>query len=45
MPIGSNFDDFLQDQGYLNDVDAAATKRVIAWKLQQPLEDKNPDKD
>ena len=40
MPIGSNFDDFLQDEGYLNEVDAAALKAVMAWKAQQ-LDKKN----
>lgn len=33
--IGSNFDDFLQDEGILNKTDAIAIKRVIAWQIKQ----------
>lgn len=30
--IGSDFDDFLAEQGLSEDVSAAALKRVIAWQ-------------
>lgn len=31
--IGSNFDDFLSEQGLAEEVTAAALKRVIAWQI------------
>jgi antitoxin HicB len=36
--IGSSFDDFLADEGILEEVHAAATKRVIAMLIQQEME-------
>ncbi len=33
--IGSNFDDFLEDEGILASVQAAAVKRVLAYQLEQ----------
>jgi predicted XRE-type DNA-binding protein len=33
--IGSNFDDFLEDEGILAAVQAAAVKRVLAYQLEQ----------
>ncbi|MBA1243414.1 XRE family transcriptional regulator [Pseudomonas japonica] len=33
--IGSDFDDFLSEQGMLEEVSAAALKRVIAWQLEE----------
>ena len=38
MPIGSNFDDFLSEQDCLEEVEAAALKRVLAWKIQKSME-------
>ncbi|WP_369302152.1 Fis family transcriptional regulator [Pseudomonas sp. N2-5-1-1] len=36
--IGSNFDDFLSDDGLIiEEVSAAALKRVIAWQLAQAM--------
>jgi DNA-binding Xre family transcriptional regulator len=32
--IGSDFDDFLAEQGMSEEVSAAALKRVIAWQLE-----------
>jgi antitoxin HicB len=31
--IGSNFDDFLQEEGLLDEANAVAIKRVIAWQI------------
>jgi len=31
--IGSDFDDFLKDEGIHEEVTASAIKRVIAWQL------------
>lgn len=35
--VGSDFDDFLDQQGLLEDVSAAALKRVIAWQLAEAM--------
>ena len=35
--IGSSFDDFLNDQGLIEEVSASALKRVIAWQLAQAM--------
>jgi hypothetical protein len=34
---GSSFDSFLEEEGILEEVDAVAVKRVIAWQLQQEM--------
>jgi len=36
--IGSDFDDFLAEEGILAEVEIAAAKRVIAFQLQQAME-------
>lgn len=35
--IGSSFEDFLEEEGILEQVDAIAQKRVIAWQLRQAM--------
>lgn len=35
--IGSDFDAFLAEQGMLEEVSAAALKRVIAWQLAETM--------
>ncbi|MBV6289457.1 XRE family transcriptional regulator [Pseudomonas aegrilactucae] len=35
--IGSDFDDFLAEQGLVEEVSAAALKRVIAWQLAEAM--------
>jgi hypothetical protein len=35
--IGSTFESFLDEQGIRREVDAAAIKRVAAWKLRQTV--------
>lgn len=35
--IGSDFNDFLSEQGLLEEVSAAALKRVIAWQLSEAM--------
>ena len=35
--IGSNFDDFLADEGLLQESEAIAIKRVIAYALEQKM--------
>lgn len=39
--IGSNLDDFLSEQGVLEETQAEAIKRVISWKLKKAIESKN----
>ncbi|MDO5685889.1 MAG: helix-turn-helix transcriptional regulator [Neisseria sp.] len=36
---GSDFDDFLHEEGIKEDVTAAALKRVLAWQLSQAMEE------
>lgn len=36
--IGSSFDSFLEEEGILEEVDAVAIKRVIAWQLKQEMD-------
>ncbi|MFT4192491.1 MAG: helix-turn-helix domain-containing protein [Comamonas sp.] len=35
--LGSNFDDFLDQDGMREEVTAAAIKRVIAWQIAQAM--------
>ncbi len=41
---GSNFDSFLEEQGILDECLACATKRVLAWQLQNEMEQKHISK-
>src|SRR5258708_4969890 len=34
---GSSFDDFLEEEGYRDEVESAAIKRVLAWKFEQAM--------
>lgn len=36
--IGGDFDDFLRGEGLLDDAEAVATKRVIAFQIAQEME-------
>jgi antitoxin HicB len=36
--VGSDLDDFLRDEGLLDDAEAVATKRVIAYQIAQEME-------
>jgi len=42
--IGSNFDDFLADEGLLAEAEAVAVKRVIAFQIQQMMEERHLSK-
>ncbi len=42
--LGSSFDDFLKEEGMLEEVEAAAVKRVLAWQLLQAMEEGNISK-
>lgn len=39
--IGSNFDDFLSEEGILQETEAIAIKRVIAYALEQKMLEDN----
>lgn len=40
-PIGSDFDTWLDDEGLLEDAEAVAAKRVIAWQLAEFMKEKH----
>ena len=42
--IGSNFDDFLQEEGILEEAQASAMKKVIAFKISKIMKEKNISK-
>lgn len=42
--IGSSFDDFLAEEGLLQETTAAAVKRYIAYQLQQKMVEENLSK-
>ena len=37
MPIGSNFDDFLKEEGIYEQTSAAAMKKVLAWQIEEGM--------
>ena len=39
--IGSDFDNFLSEDGTLEESTAVAVKRVIAWQIEQAMADQN----
>ena len=42
--IGSDFDDFLSEQGLAEEVSAAALKRVIAWQIAEAMKKQHVSK-
>jgi len=42
--IGSNFDDFLEEEGLLAEVEATAIKRVIAFQISELMKEHNLSK-
>ena len=42
--LGSNFDDFLQQEGLLAEVEAAAIKRMIAYQITELMKQHNLSK-
>jgi DNA-binding Xre family transcriptional regulator len=42
--IGSDFDDFLAEQGLSEEVSAAALKRVIAWQIAEAMKEQHISK-
>jgi hypothetical protein len=35
--VGSDFDEFLREEGIADEVEAVAIKRVLAWQMQQAM--------
>ena len=42
--IGSNFDDFLEEEGLLAETEAVAIKRVVAYQVAKMMEDQHISK-
>ncbi|MBW4516350.1 MAG: helix-turn-helix domain-containing protein [Timaviella obliquedivisa GSE-PSE-MK23-08B] len=42
--LGSNFDDFLTEEGIIAEVETTAIKRVLAFQIAQLMEEKNLSK-
>jgi antitoxin HicB len=42
--IGSSFDDFLSEEGLLEEVEIMAVKRVLAYQINQLMEEQNLSK-
>jgi DNA-binding Xre family transcriptional regulator len=42
--IGSNFDDFLSEEGLLEETEAVAVKRVLAYQISELMKEKNISK-
>lgn len=42
--VGSSFDDFLDEEGRLEESTAVAMKRVIAWQIQQAMKEAHMNK-
>lgn len=38
--LGSSFDDFLEEEGLLAEVEATAIKRIIAYQIEQEIKNK-----
>jgi antitoxin HicB len=36
--VGSSFEDFLKEEGVLEETNAIAVKRVLAWQLEQAMD-------
>ena len=43
-PVGSSFEEYLAEQGTLEETTAVAVKRVLAWQLEQAMEKKQLSK-
>jgi antitoxin HicB len=41
---GSTFDHFLEEEGIRDEVEAVATKRVLAWQLEQAMQQQRKTK-
>jgi antitoxin HicB len=39
--IGSSFESFLEEEGDLDEIDALAIKRVVAWEIRQAMKERH----
>lgn len=39
--VGSDFDDFLQDEGLLAEAESTAIKRILAYQIQKEMEERH----
>lgn len=39
--IGSSFDEFLEEEGTLEEATEVAIKRVLAWQIEEAMEERN----
>lgn len=39
--LGSDFDDFLREEGLLDEVETVASKRVLAYQISEAMEQRN----
>jgi predicted XRE-type DNA-binding protein len=44
LSIGSSFDDFLNDEGIAEDVETGSIKKLIAYQMQEMIENNNLSK-
>ena len=42
--VGSSFEDYLREEGTLEETHAAAVKRVLAWQLRRAMEEQQLSK-
>ena len=42
--LGSSFDQFLEEEGMLAEVDSAAQKRALAWQISEAMEEQGVSK-
>ncbi|ALF52793.1 Fis family transcriptional regulator [Nostoc piscinale CENA21] len=42
--IGSSLDDLFEEEGILEEINLIATKRVIAWRISEAMNEKNLNK-
>ena len=42
--VGSKFEDFLREEGRLDEATALAVKRVLSWELQKAMKQQNVSK-
>ena len=42
--IGSSFDEFLEEEGILSEVEGIAYKRVLAWQIRKSMKEKHLSK-
>lgn len=44
MPVGSNFDDFLKEEGIFETTTAAAVKKVLSWQIEEEMKSQHLSK-